>query len=154
MIGDVTNAGVTDATGMILSVGAPAHAVEPYSSYAVGALASNDFSSFTLTFTASDLSAVPVTIQWKDADGNTFTTTKTLDLRTLSGSGVTGSRSDQFRGKFPGARQPAVQLPGPAPVVRAVAGFSVSAAAVPGHSVRSIPSSQVRSYSSSPSLPG
>jgi len=93
MTGDVTNAGITDASGLTLGVDAPAHAVEPYSSYAVGALASNDFSSFTLTFTASDLSAVPVTIQWKDADGNTFTTTKTLDLRTLAGSGSTGSRS-------------------------------------------------------------
>jgi hypothetical protein len=103
MTGDVTNAVVTDATGMILSVGAPAHAVEPYSSYAVGALASNDFSSFTLTFTAGDLSVVPVTIQWKDADGNTFTTTKTLDLRTLSGSGGTGSRSGSSGGSSSGS---------------------------------------------------
>ncbi|MGA2919429.1 MAG: hypothetical protein ABSE13_12960, partial [Methanoregula sp.] len=82
-----------DASGMVLSVGAPANPVEPYSSYAVGALASDDFSSFTLTFTASDLSAVPVILQWKDADGNTLTTTKTLDLRSLAASGGTGSRS-------------------------------------------------------------
>jgi hypothetical protein len=93
LTGDVTNAGITDASGLILTTDAPAHAVEPYSSYAVGSLASNDFSSFTLTFTASDLSAVPVTIQWKDGAGNTFTTTKTLDLHTLAGSSGTGSRS-------------------------------------------------------------
>jgi hypothetical protein len=93
LTGDVTNAGITDASGLILTTDAPAHAVEPYSSYAVGALASNDFSSFTLTFTATDLSAVPVTVQWKDADGNTFTTTKTLDLRSLVASSGTGSRS-------------------------------------------------------------
>jgi hypothetical protein len=102
MTGDVTNAGVTDATGMILSVGAPAHAVEPYSSYAIGALASNDFSSFTLTFTASDLSAVPVIIQWKDSVGNTFTTTKTLDLQSLSGSGSGSSRSGSSGGSSSG----------------------------------------------------
>jgi hypothetical protein len=102
MTGDVTNAGVTDATGMILSVGAPAHPVEPYSSYAIGALASNDFSSFTLTFTANDLSAVPVTIQWKDSDGNTFTTTKTLDLRSLSDSGSSSSRYSSSGGSSSG----------------------------------------------------
>ncbi|MGB7787269.1 hypothetical protein [Methanoregula sp.] len=93
LTGDVTNAGITDASGMVLSVGAPATPVEPYSSYAVGALASDDFSSFTLTFTADDLSAVPVIVQWKDAYGNTLTTTKTLDLRSLYYASGTGSRS-------------------------------------------------------------
>jgi hypothetical protein len=93
MTGDVTNAGVTDATGMILTVGSPANPVEPYSSYAVGSLTSNDFSSFTLTFTANDLSAVPVIVQWKDANGNSFKTTTTLDLRSLASGTGTGSRS-------------------------------------------------------------
>jgi len=93
MTGDVTNAGVTDATGMILTPGSPATPVEPYSSYAVGSLTSNDFSSFTLTFTASDLSAVPVIVQWKDAAGNSFKTTTTLDLRSLAAGTGTGSRS-------------------------------------------------------------
>jgi hypothetical protein len=92
MTGDVTNAGVTDATGMILTVGSPANPVEPYSSYAVGSLTSNDFSSFTLTFTANDLSAVPVIVQWKDADGNSFKTTTNLDLRSLAAGTGTGSR--------------------------------------------------------------
>ncbi|MGA2919083.1 MAG: hypothetical protein ABSE13_11165, partial [Methanoregula sp.] len=92
-----------DASGMVLSVGAPANPVEPYSSYAVGALASDDFSSFTLTFTASDLSAVPVILQWKDADGNTLTTTKTLDLRSLAASGGTGSRSGSSGGSSSGS---------------------------------------------------
>ncbi|MFZ1127657.1 hypothetical protein, partial [Methanoregula sp.] len=49
LTGDVTNTGITDANGMIVSLGAPATPVEPYSSYAVGSLTSNDFSSFTLT---------------------------------------------------------------------------------------------------------
>ena len=91
LTGDVTNAGVTDASGMVVTVAAPAHPIEPYSNYAIGSLASNDFSSFTLTFTADDLSAIPVNIQWKDADGNIFSTVTTLNL--ASSSGFTGSRS-------------------------------------------------------------
>ena len=83
MTGDVTNAGITDASGLVLYVGAPATPIQPYANYAVGALASDDFSSFTLSFTTNDLSAIPVTIQWKDANGNTLTTTQTLDLRSL-----------------------------------------------------------------------
>ena len=93
MTGDVTNAGITDASGLVLSVGAPATPIQPYANYAVGALASDDFSSFTLTFTTTDLSAVPVTIQWKDANGNTLTTTQTLDLRSMYSGTGTGSRS-------------------------------------------------------------
>jgi hypothetical protein len=97
MTGDVSNAGITDAKSMILTVKSPAKGVEPYANYAIGSLASDDFSSFTLTFTATDLSAVPVEVQWKDAEGNTFTSTNTLDLRTVaagalsrtSGSGTT-----------------------------------------------------------------
>jgi hypothetical protein len=85
--GDVNNAGLTDAKSMVVTVGAPARAVEPYSDYAIGSLASDDFSSFEITFTATDLSSVPLVISWKDMDGNSFSTTKTLNLRTSSGSG-------------------------------------------------------------------
>ncbi len=92
--GDVNNAGLTDAKSMVVTVGAPAHAVEPYSDYAIGSLASDDFSSFEVTFTANDLSSVPLIITWKDNDGNSFSTTKTLNLRTSSGSaGASGSTS-------------------------------------------------------------
>jgi hypothetical protein len=88
--GDVTNAGITDAKSMIITVLPPAKPVEPYTNYAVGTLASDDFSSFEVTFTATDLSAVPVQVQWKDVSGTTFTNTTTLDLRTLS-SGLSGT---------------------------------------------------------------
>jgi hypothetical protein len=68
--------------------------VEPYPEYAVGSLASDDFSSFELDFSATDLSAVPLRIQWKDADGNGFSSVTVLDLRTLvSGSSTTSTRS-------------------------------------------------------------
>jgi hypothetical protein len=91
--GDVNNAGVTDAKSMILTVAPPAKAVEPYAEYSVGSLASDDFSSFELTFTSSDLSSVPLVVQWKDADGNSFSTTTNLDLRSLSGTGTAGTRT-------------------------------------------------------------
>jgi len=87
LTGDVSNTGITDATGMFLTTAAPATPVQPYSNYAIGSLQSNDFSSFTLTFTSSDLSSVPVIITWKDASGNTFNITNNLDLRSSSGSG-------------------------------------------------------------------
>jgi len=93
LTGDVTNTGITDANGLVVSVGSPAQPVEPYSSYAVGSLTSNDFSSFTLTFTASDLSAIPITTEWKDDNGNTLSSVQTFDLRSLASSLVTGSRS-------------------------------------------------------------
>ncbi|HVP97364.1 hypothetical protein [Methanoregula sp.] len=92
LTGDVTNTGITDANGLVVSVGSPAQPIEPYSSYAVGSLTSNDFSSFTLTFTASDLSAIPITTSWKDSNGNTLSSVQTFDLRRLVTAGST-SRS-------------------------------------------------------------
>lgn len=91
LTGDVTNTGITDASGVTLSTGAPVQPVEPYAQYAVGSLTSNDFSSFTLTFTGQDLSAVPITVQWKDASGNSLNMVKTVDLRSLAYSSSTGS---------------------------------------------------------------
>jgi hypothetical protein len=94
LTGDVTNTGITDANGLVVSAGAPAQPVEPYSSYAVGSLTSNDFSSFTLTFTANDLSAIPITTSWKDANGNTLTSVQMFDLRSLATALEASSRSN------------------------------------------------------------
>jgi hypothetical protein len=91
LTGDVNNAGITDAKSMVLTVLTPARPEEPYADYAIGSLASDDFSSFTLTFTSNDLSNVPMQIKWKDADGNSFSTVKNLDLRYNSGSSSTGT---------------------------------------------------------------
>ena len=102
LTGDVTNTGITDANGLVVSVGSPAQPVEPYSSYAVGSLTSNDFSSFTLTFTASDLSAIPLKTEWKDANGNTLSSVRTFDLRSLASSLGAGSRSGGSSGSGSG----------------------------------------------------
>jgi hypothetical protein len=93
LTGDVNNAGLTDAKSMVVTVGPPARVVEPYSEYAIGSLAADDFSSFEITFTSNDLSSVPLLITWKDKDGNSFGTTKNLDLRTGSTGGSTGTNT-------------------------------------------------------------
>jgi archaellum component FlaF (FlaF/FlaG flagellin family) len=102
LTGDVTNTGITDANGVTVSVGAPAHPVEPYSSYAIGSLTSNDFSSFTITFTSADLSAIPIETAWKDANGNTLGSVQTFDLRSLA-AGTSGTRSSSSGGSYSGS---------------------------------------------------
>jgi|GEM_PF-81305 len=79
--GDVTNAGISAAKGLIILVDSPAQGTGKYPEYAIGSLASDDSSSFELTFTAPDLSQVPLILRWKDANGNNYATNKTLDLR-------------------------------------------------------------------------
>jgi hypothetical protein len=104
LTGDVTNTGINDANGVVVSVGAPATPVEPYSNYAVGSLTSNDFSSFTLTFTSSDLSAIPVETVWKDDSGNTMSSVQTFDLRSLASALAASSKSSGgFLGSGSGA---------------------------------------------------
>lgn len=99
LTGDVNNAGISDAKAMVLTVNAPARPMAPYPEYAIGSLASDDFSSFELNFAATDLTAVPLQVRWKDANGNSFTTVKILDVREiLSGSGTTGTRTGSSSG--------------------------------------------------------
>ena len=91
--GDISNAGITDAKGVIVTVGSPATGTGTYPEYAIGSIASDDSGSFELTFATTDLSAVPIIISWKDADGNDFSVTKTLDLMSSAGSSLTASGS-------------------------------------------------------------
>ncbi|MFA4876809.1 MAG: hypothetical protein WC586_05310 [Methanoregula sp.] len=96
LTGDVNNAGISDAKGMVVTVGSPARAVEPYPEYAIGSLAADDFASFEVNFAGSDLSSIPVVITWKDVNGNSFASTKNFDLRSaqsFSSSGSSGSGS-------------------------------------------------------------
>jgi archaellum component FlaG (FlaF/FlaG flagellin family) len=98
--GDVTNAGISDAKGLVIVVGSPAEGTGKYPEYAVGSLAADDSSSFELTFTAPDLSHVPIVLHWKDSYGNNYAANKTLDLRsdtvssgTSAGTSVSSGRS-------------------------------------------------------------
>jgi hypothetical protein len=98
LTGDVNNAGISDALGLVVTVGSPARAVEPYPEYAIGSLAASDFSSFELNFATSDLSSVPLVLTWKDSSGNTFTKTNTLDLRSVQSYGSLGSTGSSTGG--------------------------------------------------------
>ncbi|MEN6611488.1 MAG: hypothetical protein ABFC24_11645 [Methanoregulaceae archaeon] len=89
---DITNAGISDAKGLVVTVGSPATATGTYTEYAVGSLAADDSSSFEITFTCEDLSNVPLEISWKDSQGNNYNTTKVMDFSTISsGTGTSGS---------------------------------------------------------------
>jgi len=98
--GDITNTGISDANGLVVTVGSPAKGTGTYPEYAIGSLASDDSSSFEVTFTCSDLSSVPLLISWKDDDGDTYRVTKILDLRssTVPGSFTAGNSSSTASG--------------------------------------------------------
>jgi hypothetical protein len=85
--GDITNTGISDANGLVVSVGSPARGTGTYPEYAVGSLAADDSASFEVTFTCSDLSSVPLVISWKDDDGDDYRVTRILDLKSSSGFG-------------------------------------------------------------------
>jgi hypothetical protein len=98
LTGDITNTGVSDANGVVVTVGLPAKGTGTYPEYAVGSLASDDSSSFEVTFTAQDLSSVPLVIHWKDTFGTDYSVTKTLDLTTYSNTGVMPSDGSSATG--------------------------------------------------------
>jgi len=122
LTGTVGNAGITDAQGMVVSAGAPEKPVGPYPEYQIGSLAANDFSRFTLTFASPDLSAVPVQVRWKDSQGNTRTSTTTLDLSTSAGSSARGTGSSA-NGESPNGSGPGLIYPVVAGVIIVIAGI-------------------------------
>ncbi|MDD1679940.1 MAG: hypothetical protein LUO93_12250 [Methanomicrobiales archaeon] len=95
LTGDVTNAGLTDARGVVVTVDRPARAVDPNPLSPLGSLAPDDLSSFEITFTAPNLTEVPLVITYKDLDGNEFQKNipVSLDSAGLVGVGTTGGSS-------------------------------------------------------------
>lgn len=129
LTGDVNNAGISDAKSMVLTVGSPAKPVEPYAEYSIGTLASDDFSSFELTFVARDLTSVPVVVDWKDSDGNSFNSTKVLDLSASSsgtGPGTNGGGSSSSAGSTTGSSSASRSFGGPGGGGGSVFGFGGS----------------------------
>jgi hypothetical protein len=98
LTGDITNTGVSDANGVVATVGLPAKGTGTYPEYAIGSLASDDSSSFEVTFTSADLSSVPLVIHWKDTFGTDYSVTKILDLTTYANSGGIPSGSTSTTG--------------------------------------------------------
>ncbi|MBN1432040.1 MAG: hypothetical protein JW931_04640 [Methanomicrobiaceae archaeon] len=71
--GDVSNAGLEDAYSVIVTVGSPAEAAEPYKQYVLGSLEPDDFSSFEVTYSLQGgSSSFPLIISWKDENGNSY----------------------------------------------------------------------------------
>jgi hypothetical protein len=77
--GDVTNNGLTDAKSVLVTVDSPATPVNPNPVYAIGNLEPDDFSSFEVTYTQKTPGSIPVVVEYKDSDGNTFTKRFVMD---------------------------------------------------------------------------
>ncbi|ADN35119.1 conserved hypothetical protein [Methanolacinia petrolearia DSM 11571] len=91
--GDVSNAGLEDAYSVIVTVGSPAEAIEPYKQYVLGSLESDDFSSFEVTYSIQgSSSSFPLVITWKDENGNTYSSEYTVSASS-SGMAVEGDDS-------------------------------------------------------------
>jgi hypothetical protein len=77
--GDVTNNGLTAAKSVLVTVGSPATPVNPNPVYAIGNLEPDDFSSFEVTYTATGPGAIPLIVEYKDAEGHVFAEKSTID---------------------------------------------------------------------------
>lgn len=84
--GDVTNAGLEVANSVIITTEAPAVPVEPNRIYVVGSLDPDDFSSFEVNFRAGDVGSIPLLIQYKDADGNSYETSTPVSINKTADS--------------------------------------------------------------------
>lgn len=89
--GDVTNNGLTDARSVLVTVGSPATPVNPNPVYAIGNLEPDDFSSFEVTYTQTAPGTVPIVVEYKDSDGNTFTEKFTYTTNSYGASAGTGA---------------------------------------------------------------
>jgi hypothetical protein len=83
--GDVTNAGLEVARSVIVRPGEGLEPADPYREYVVGSLDPDDFSSFEVTFRApAGVDEAPLTIEYRDEDGNVFSTTSPVGLENLT----------------------------------------------------------------------
>jgi len=78
--GDVNNAGLQTAYTVMVTSLSPAVPQDPYKTYVVGALKSDDFGSFEVTFSASNAAVVPIQLSFKDADGNIYTAVQDVKI--------------------------------------------------------------------------
>ncbi|NYT06074.1 MAG: hypothetical protein GKC04_06865 [Methanomicrobiales archaeon] len=87
--GDVTNAGLETAYSVVIFADSPAVPVDPFRVYVVGALDPDDFSSFEVTFQA-DQDSAPIVVQYKDVDGNLFSSTTAVKLGSAGAADASG----------------------------------------------------------------
>jgi hypothetical protein len=77
--GDVTNNGLTAAKSVLVTVRSPATPVNPNPVYAIGNLEPDDFSSFEVTYTTKGPGAIPLIVEYKDAQGHVFEEKSIID---------------------------------------------------------------------------
>jgi hypothetical protein len=100
--GNVNNAGLKDANGVVVTTGGSVTPVDPYKQAVIGSLATNDFSSFEVTFTDRTNSAsVPLVITYKDANGNSLTQTVNVDIKSSTSNMTAGGSGGAPSGGAP-----------------------------------------------------
>lgn len=104
--GDVSNAGLSDAYGVVIALeSALGQDANPNQKYAIGTITSGDFESFELVI-PQEMRKVPIVIQYKDSSGNTFAKNSTLDIDQISGVSASGVGGINTQGEFPGGSLP------------------------------------------------
>ena len=79
--GDVNNAGLETANTVTVTALSPAVPEDPYKTYVVGALKTDDFGSFEITFTTDGkTTSVPVQVSFKDSDGNLYSSVQNVSV--------------------------------------------------------------------------
>lgn len=85
--GDVSNAGLSDAYGVIVSLdSASGDDGHPNQKYIIGTVSSGDFASFEIVVPQS-VKPVPLMILYKDSSGNQLSKNVSIDLNQVSGGG-------------------------------------------------------------------
>jgi len=98
IVGDVMNAGLESARAVMITPGSPAVPIDPFRVYVVGTLDPDDISSFEVTFRAdAGMDEVPLIVEYRDDDGNLYTSTTPVGL----GSTVVTPVKEEGSGGFP-----------------------------------------------------
>lgn len=90
--GDVTNAGLEVAKAVVVTVGYPGVPVDPDRVYPVASLEPDDLSNFELTFRVENATEVPLILEYRDTEGNLYTTRTNISVEgiALPGEGEGG----------------------------------------------------------------
>lgn len=102
--GDVSNAGLSDAYGVIVALESSSDdSGDPNQKYVIGTITSGDFASFEITV-PQNLKSVPLVILFKDSSGNQYS--KNISIDTNQVNGGFGSSLNQAPGGFSGDGNP------------------------------------------------
>jgi len=102
--GDVSNAGLSDAYGVVVALeSAAGESGNPNQKYVIGTITTGDFASFEITV-PQNLKTVPLVILYKDSSGNQFTKNISIDIDRVNGGAGVGMNGAS--GAFPGGQSP------------------------------------------------